>query len=264
VQVRAQLVVVACGAIQTPVLLMRSGIRSPSGQLGKNLSIHPNSKVVAIFDDPVRGWEGVHQAYQVREFHREGLLFAAVNVPPAILAMTLPRYGGALGELMEAYPRMVIAGVLVEDESRGRVLAGPLGPVVTYQLGQRDAERLVRGSLLLAELLMAAGARRVLLPLAGLPELRSPDDLVRLAALPVRRAALEVLTVHLMGTARMGADRGRAVTDAFGLVHDAERLAICDASLFPGPIGVNPAETIQALATRTAHHLIEHRHRYLS
>src|SRR5690606_23918917 len=77
--VRAKLVVSACGAIHTPSLLERSGFRSPSGMIGKNLSLHPNVKLVAIFDEDVRGWEGVHQAYQVREFQDEGFLFAAVN-----------------------------------------------------------------------------------------------------------------------------------------------------------------------------------------
>jgi choline dehydrogenase-like flavoprotein len=67
-----------------------------------------------------------------------------------------------------------------------------------------------------------------------------------------------------MGTARMGGDRAHAVTDSYGLVHDADRLMVADASLFPTPIGVNPAETISALATRSAHHVIENRRRFLS
>ena len=72
-RVRAKLVVAACGAIHTPALLTRSGFRSPSGQLGDNLSLHPNVKVVAIFDEDVTGWKGAHQAFQVREFQDEGL-----------------------------------------------------------------------------------------------------------------------------------------------------------------------------------------------
>jgi len=50
----------------------------------------------------------------------------------------------------------------------------------------------------------------------------------------------------------------------YGLVHDADRLMIADASLFPTPIGVNPMETISALATRNAHYVIENRRRFLS
>ena len=48
----------ACGAVQTPALLWRSGFRSPSGMLGRNLTLHPNAKVVAFFDEDVYGWKG--------------------------------------------------------------------------------------------------------------------------------------------------------------------------------------------------------------
>lgn len=263
--VRARLVISACGAVHTPALLARSGFRSPSGAIGRHLSMHPNAKLVALFDEDVRGWEGVHQAFQVREFQDRGLLFAAVNVPPGIVAMGVPHIGAELGALMDQYRHMVVAGVLVEDSSRGRVRVDPWGhPRVFYQLCDADAQRVVEGTALLAELLFAAGARRVLLPFEGAPALRGPDDIRSVLAGPVPVASMELFTVHLMGTARMGGDRTRAVTDGFGLVHDADRLMVCDASLFPDPIGVNPAETIQALATRNAAYLIEERRRFLT
>ena len=265
VHVRAKVVVSACGAVNTPALLLRSGLRSPSRQLGQNLSLHPNCKMVAIFDQPVRGWEGVHQAYQVREFEDQGMVFAAVNVPPSILGMTLEQHGAELGELMSQYDRMLVAGLLIEDTARGRVRVGPLGnPVVTYQLTEQDVDTLVRGMSLLAELLFAAGATRVLLPVDGIAELRSADDARRLRSCSIDAWRMEVVTVHLMGTARMGSDRTRAVTDGFGQVYDTDRLIVSDASLFPTAIGVNPMETIQALATRNAAHIIDERRRYLS
>lgn len=265
VVVRAKLVISACGAIHTPALLMRSGFRSPSGQLGQNLSLHPNCKVIAIFDEDVRGWEGVHQAYQVREFQDQGFLFAAVNVPPSILAMTVPEYGAELAELMALYDRMVVAGMLVEDTQVGAVRMVPGGrPQAFYQLSDFDADKLVRGTALLCELLFAAGARCVFLPFAGVGELSGPDDIRKIFANPVPKASMEVLTVHMMGTARMGSDRSRSVTDGFGHVHDADRLVVCDAGLFPSPIGVNPMLTIQALATRNARHILENQRRFLS
>jgi choline dehydrogenase-like flavoprotein len=264
IDVRARLVISACGAVHSPALLFRSGFRSPSGMLGKNLSLHPNVKVVALFDEDVRGWEGVHQAYQVREFQSRGLVFAAVNVPPSILAMSLPVYGAELGELMAQYDRMVVAGMLCEDTSTGRVRMVGGGPLPTYQLSDRDAANLVEGTRLLCDLLFTAGARRILLPFAEPHELSGPDDLALLETHPVRKEAMEVVTVHLMGTARIGADRSAAVCDSYGLVHDADGLMVADASLFPSPIGVNPMVTIQALATRNVHYLIENQRRLLA
>jgi choline dehydrogenase-like flavoprotein len=264
ITVHAKLVVSACGAIHTPALLDRSGVRSPSGQLGHNLSLHPNVKVVAIFDEDVRGWEGVHQAFQVREFRDQGLLFAAVNMPPSVLAMSFPHRGAQLGALMHHYDKMVLAGMLCEDTATGRVRTINGQPQAFYQLAEADAANLRRGVALLSELLFAAGARRILLPFHGQPDLLGPDDARRLLERVVPASSMEVVTVHMMGTARMGADRSRAVTDDFGLVHDADRLMVADASLFPTPIGVNPMETIMALATRAAGHVIDNARRYLS
>ncbi len=262
VVVRGKLVVSACGAIHTPALLARSGVRSPSGRLGKNLSLHPNVKLAAVFDEPVRGWEGVHQAYQVREFEGEGLLFAAVNIPPGVIAMTAHERGAELGRMMAEYDRTVIAGMLCEDSNTGRVRTINGRPQAFYQLAQLDAEKLIRGVALLSELLFAAGAREIKTPFAGVPALRGHDDTRALYTRTIKRSQMEVVTVHMMGTAAMGSDRTRSVTDGHGFVHDADRLMVCDASLFPTPIGVNPMETIMALATRSAAHVLDNLSRY--
>ncbi len=260
VSIRARAVIVACGAIQTPVLLKRSGLRSASGRIGTDLSLHPNTKVQALFDDDVDGWKGVHQGYQVREFQEEGVLFAAVNLPPGILAMTAPHFGRDLLDLMTNYNKVLNAGLLLEDESTGRVRVGPGGiPLPFYSLSHRDAERLVNATLTLCELLFTAGARKIAAPFDGTEELKGPDDVKRLRGYRVKRSALELFTVHMMGTARMGNDPKRHVCDSWGKVYGAEGLWVSDASLFPSPIGVNPMETIMALSTRNARRLIETR-----
>jgi choline dehydrogenase-like flavoprotein len=263
ISVRAGLVIAACGAIHTPALLARSGFRSPSGRLGHNLALHPNAKVVALFDEPVTSWRGAHQAYQVREFQREGQLLAAVGMPPSILTLGVPHRGAALGALMDRFDHMLLAGVLCEDTATGRVHTIGGRPQALYQLAHRDADNLQRGVARLAELLFAAGARRLLLPFRGAPEVAGPDEARRALARSIPRARWELLTVHLMGTAAMGADRSRAVTDPVGRVYDADRLMVVDASLFPTPIGVNPMETIMALATRAAAFIIDNARSFL-
>jgi choline dehydrogenase-like flavoprotein len=219
--------------------------------------------VIALFDEEVLGWHGVHQAYQVREFIGDGILMTAVNLAPSLIALGLPSHGRQLGELMAGYNHMITAGCLVEDTGSGRVRNIPgLGPQVFYQLNDHDAERIVRGILLTAELMFAAGARRVLLPFDGAPEVRDPAGLRDLLARAVPKKSIELFTVHLMGTARMSDNPQRGVVDSFGAFHGVPRLFVADASLFPGPIGVNPMETIMALATRNAKRLIETRDRY--
>jgi choline dehydrogenase-like flavoprotein len=252
--VRAPVTVVAAGAVQTPALLMRSGVRSPSGQLGRNLAIHPGVNVIAEFDEPVEGWKGVHQAYQVREF--EGVLMAAVNLPPGLVARSLDLSREEVGEVMTRYDRIVPAGVLVDDTSTGRVLSVGGGAVVRYDLSDRDAGRIVAAIADLCRLLFAAGAVRVHLPFQGAAPLQSTGDGDRLHAEPIAASRLAVSTVHLMGTARMGGDPVRSVCDPAGRVHDSAGLYVADASLLPTPLGLNPQETVMALATLVAQGLI--------
>jgi choline dehydrogenase-like flavoprotein len=261
--IRAKVVVVAGGAVQTPALLLRSGFRSPSGLLGRNLSLHPNAKLVALFDEDVRGWQGVHQAFQVREFARDGILITAVNIPPSLVAMGAREHGRALSELMDSYDRMVTAGCLIEDSTRGSVRYLPgAGTQVFYQINDEDAARVAEGVALTAELLFAAGARRILSPFRGVPEMCGMDDVAALRSRPIPKRSLELFTVHLMGTARMSEDPRRGVASSYGEFHGAQGLFVTDASLFPGPIGVNPMVTIMALATRNAEWLLANRSKY--
>jgi choline dehydrogenase-like flavoprotein len=261
--VRARVVIVAGGAVQTPALVMRSGLRSASGMLGRNLSLHPNAVVTAFFDTDVTGWQGVHQAFQVREFLAEGLLLTATNLTPPMLAGILPAHGRELGALMADYNRIVTAGPLIEDTGTGRIRNVPgLGPQVFYQLTDYDADRAVRGVEWTAEALFAAGARRMLLPFDGAPEVRSMDELRRLLARPVPKRSVQLFSIHLMGTARMSEDPRRGVVGSFGEFHGVPGLFVTDASGFPGPIGINPMETVIALAMRDARRLIEQRDRW--
>ena len=257
-EVRAKRVVLCAGALQTPAILQRSGIQPPSGQLGRNLAVHPGSAVVAIFDEQVDGWKGAHQSLQVREFEDEGIVLAAVNLPPALVARALPFDGNELAEVMADYNHMVTAGTLVEDTSTGRVRAfGATGVVPTYRLNRRDAERVTHSILLLSEALLMAGAHTVYLPFAGRGPVHDGDGLRRARALPVRDNDLALATVHLMGTARIGTDPLWAVCDPYGSVYDTVGLSVADASLFPAPVGVNPMLTIMALATRAAGGIID-------
>lgn len=249
--VNAAAVVVACGAIHTPALLVRSRVQSPSGRIGSGLAVHPGATVTAVFDDLVEGWKGVHQAYQVREFEDDGVIMAAVNLPPALVARSLPVDGASLGRAMEDYPRMVTAGVLVEDSVTGRVRTWRGEPVPTYSITNYDATRIAKAVRLLGEALFAAGALRIYLPFGTASRVVASVDELRRIRDP-SAMELELMTVHLMGTAAMGGDPTRHVCDPVGRVWNNSQLYIADASLFPSPVGVNPMETIMALSSRCA------------
>jgi choline dehydrogenase-like flavoprotein len=258
VTLRARAVVVAGGAIQTPLLLLRHRLGRPSGQLGRNFTTHPNAKILALYPFEVQAWRGVAQLGQVREFHDDGIIFAENMAPPGAVAAAIPAHGRAAFAVMARYNQMVLTGVLVEDSSSGRVRRGPFGMALpTYAITARDFDRFLRGLRRLAELHFAMGAERLILPFARLHSVTSPDQLDQLDATRLRIADIELFTPHLMGTARMGPDRRRAVVDLQGEVHDLPGCYVADASLFPSPIGVNPQITIMALALRLGERLAE-------
>lgn len=258
VTVRARAVVVAAGAVQTPYLLLRHGLGRPSGLLGKNLSCHPNVKLLAVYPFDVRAWQGVNQYGQVREFHDEGIVMADNHVAPGAMAALIPRVGRGAWELMKRYNQIVATGVLVEDSSTGTVSRSPLGMAwPRYDITAYDHQRFVRGAKLLAELHFAMGAEYVTLPFLTHPIVRSMDEVRRISVENSPLNTLELLTVHIMGTAAMGCYPGGSVTNLDGELWDLPGCYVADASLFPTPIGVNPQVTIMALATHVAERLAE-------
>ncbi len=249
--VKADAVIVAGGTLMTPLLLQRSGLgKSPS--LGKNLSIHPASKVFALFDDRVEQWRGIPQGYSVDQFQDEGLMFEGGSVPFHIAALGVPWTGRRFMDLMAQYPHLATFGFMIQDESRGEVRAGPGGsPLVIYRLNDRDVRLMQRGFETLCEIFQAAGARRVLPLLAGHDEATTPEALARLRASRIRAGDMEITAYHPLGTCRVGADEG-ACLDPDHQLRGARGVYVCDGSAVPSSLGVNPQMTIMAMALRAA------------
>jgi choline dehydrogenase-like flavoprotein len=254
----APLVVLAAGARHTPGILKRSWLRARP--IGRGLHTHPNAKVVGLFDERLDPWIGAHQAFQIHHFLDEGILIGYAAVPPGLLAAAIPGLGAEHAEKMRDYAHMLTAAALIEDQDEGRVVLGPdRQPYMLFDVSPRDLERVHRGVTLVAELMFAAGARRVLLPFADLPELSGPDQVGRIGERRRTTRGLELMTVHIMGTARMAADPGRGATDASGAVHGVRGLVVADASVLPSSVGVNPQESIVAMALRNAERWAEAR-----
>lgn len=236
--VQADRIVVAAGTLHTPGLLRASGIRHR--ELGRNLSIHPATGVWALMDEEVDMARGVPQSYCVDEFASEGLMLEGIAGPPDYLAMAVPFTGERHRRVMLDYRRIAQFGLMVSDTGRGRV-HGVRRPVVRYDLNRRDADTVLRGIERVAQMLFAAGARTVFVPVAGQPELDRPQPL------RARRRDLKLMAFHPLGTARAG--RG-GVLDADLRLRDLEGVYVCDGSAVPTALGVNPQLTIMALSTR--------------
>ncbi|RMH38053.1 MAG: GMC oxidoreductase [Deltaproteobacteria bacterium] len=252
IRVRARAVVVACGALMTPVLLLENGLANASGMLGRNLSIHPAAAAIGEFDEDISGFNAIPQGYAIEEFHDEGLLFEGGSTPLDVAAAAIPLNGPRLVDIAERFDRMAMFGFLIEDSSRGRVRAWRGQPVITYVLNRRDVNQLRRGLSILARVFFAAGARSVIAPVHGFEELRGERDLARLATARLRARDFELSAYHPLGTARMGPDPRRAVVGLDFQAHDVPGLYVVDGSVMPSSLAVNPQVTIMALATLAA------------
>lgn len=248
--VRAKAVVIACGAVQTPLLLQRNKLGRESGHVGDHFTIHPNVKVAALFDEPVDLLRGAHQAWQCTEFIDEGILLAPGAIPLGFMSAVFPTFGARLAEKLRRDHRYIATGgVLVDDYAEGHIRTLPFGiPLVRYDVTDVDQQKFVKAAAKLAELYFAAGAREVYTAFHHHGVLRGPDDIRRMYDHPPRVEDTEYFTAHLMGTCRMSARKGEGVVDPTGQMWDVPGVYLADASVMPGTIGVNPQVTIMALA----------------
>src|SRR5690606_27421823 len=138
---------------------------------------HPNAKVVARYPFEVKGWQGVSQGGQIREFRQDGIVMAENFVPPAIMAAQIHGHGDAAWDDMRGYNHMVASGVLVEDTRPGQVTRAFGRPTARYDITALDHERFLRGIRYLAEMHFAMGAEKVYLPFPNLAAITSPDEL---------------------------------------------------------------------------------------
>ncbi|MFL5896433.1 MAG: GMC family oxidoreductase N-terminal domain-containing protein [Thermoleophilaceae bacterium] len=256
-RVECDTVVVAGGAIHSPLLLERNKLGLESGELCNNLALHPAAGVRARFDEEINMARGVPQSYYVDEFCDEGIMFEGAAGPPDYAAMSFPFSREAHRGLMLDYLHLAQFGLMVSDTSRGSVRPLPGSSFrMSYALNDEDLRTFKRGIELLVECYWAAGAQEVYPPVEGIGILRDGDtDTLRRHDTQARDLTLAAF--HPLGTARADAREDHGVVDGDLKLHGVDGVYVCDGSVVPSSIGVNPQITIMALATRLAYHLLD-------
>lgn len=236
-EVRAPFVVVAAGALNTPQLLLRSGLSNRS--IGRHLGLHPLRLVYGLFDEP----QDAHRVYPISAHcmkfrHDEDggfLIEASTIMDPIAFATTIrdengPLWGPQLAEAMRAYRHWNGLLAMINDENNASVIVDADGRErfeVDFQ--PREHERLEAAMRFSREVLEAAGAKKV--------------------------CWTGVISTHVQGSCRMGDDPARSAVDRNCESHEVKGLFVGDASLVPRTLSVNPSLTVMALATRLAEHL---------
>ena len=260
VVVRSPMVVVAAGGIETPALLLRSGVRHPA--LGRNLYLHPTSAVAGVYPDTIRTWEGPAQTVMSDEHASlDGNYGVRLEVSPAhpgLLALALPWHGARPHRAhMQRAARVAATIALTRDSAGGRVRVRREGrAAIEYRPGPRELSHLKSGIVAAVRAHVAAGAEEVItlhsrphtLDVRQATTAAIDDFCRRISTSPLDRNWSTLFSAHQMGSCRIGADAQNAVCDERGAVRGIAGLYVADASLFPASSGVNPMITIMALA----------------
>jgi choline dehydrogenase-like flavoprotein len=249
--IRADHVFVCGGAIQTPALLQRSGIRA---RVGSGLKVHPMIKIAARFPHPLD--HGGVPMQVITEFG-PNLSIGGSASRRGQIAMALADSTADHRAALHDWEHVAVYYAAIRSEGRGRVLAVPglRAPIVTYRLTEGDMSRLARGLVHLGEALLASGATELYPSVAGGPVVRHHEELGAWWD-AVTRNRTNLMTVHLTSSVRMGEDRSLTGADSFGRVWGYDNLRVNDASLVPDAPGVNPQGTIMAIAARNTDHFL--------
>jgi choline dehydrogenase-like flavoprotein len=261
VTVRAPTVVVAAGGIQSPALLLRSGLTLP--ELGRNLYLHPTTAVAGVYAERVEPWTGPPQTIVSNHFTavagNYGFRLETAPTHPGLLALALPWTGArAHRRLMQrcAHASAIIA--LTRDASGGRVRVRRDGTtLIDYRPGRTEQSLVAQGIVAATRVHLAAGAEEVLTLHTDGPSLRQTKATTsrdidafceRVLHMPLADNRSLLFSAHQMGTCRIGRDARTAVCDETGQVFGVRGLFVADASSFPTSSGVNPMITVMALA----------------
>jgi choline dehydrogenase-like flavoprotein len=255
-EIRAKVVVLACGALHTPVLLRRSGMDSP--HIGRHLTLHPGFRVAALFDEEVNGWDGSLQSVYSDHFQNEGITLVGVYSAANVLAAAYPGVGKQHRALTRQLPHLGVFGGMVHDDGGGSVRRWvSREPLVTYRMSGRDRSRVFRGIHILAEMAFAAGAKKVMLPIFGSPVFDKLSDVDFLLHRPPKASRVECITFHPLGSAKMSASASSGVVRMTGETWAADNLFVADGSVLPTSIGVNSQLPVMTVAMTIARGLCD-------
>jgi choline dehydrogenase-like flavoprotein len=259
--VEAPIVVLAAGAIGTPVILQRSGLGG--GGVGRYLRLHPTTAVMGHYDQQVYPLAGIPQSVVMEEFVRNdpdgyGFWIECPALMPALASAALPGFGAAHHALMQKLASTSAFIVLVRDgsgtdASMGSVILERNGRVrIHHRLSAADRDNLRLGIEAAARLHLSAGAREAVS--LHTPALVATDQsglrAMRTASVGPNRVGL--FSAHVNGTCRLGVNPSTSGCSPTGERHGVRGLYVMDGSLLPTAPGVNPQWTIMAIASLLA------------
>ncbi|MBI5497357.1 MAG: GMC family oxidoreductase [Deltaproteobacteria bacterium] len=255
IDVEASRVCLSASATRSALIALRSGLPHPPGSVGQTLRIHPAVVAAGEFDAPVNAWAGIPQTVECTQWldleggdagKRTWILPAFAH--PVGTATMVPGLGPPHRAFMKRYANLAVFTAMLHDHTTGTVRTdGETGMRLDYWPDAPDRAQLVNGLWACAKLLLAAGARRVVVPASPAIVVENAAQVDALRALELRPFTTDLVAVHPMGTIPMGDDPATAAVDSRGRWHGVAGLHVADASLFPTSVGVPPQLSVYAL-----------------
>lgn len=268
ITVHAAATVLAGGAINTPAILLRSGI-DPSGRTGKRTFFHPAIGGVGVHAEHVHPFVGSPQYVYSDEFvqREDGMSFLLEGAP--MFPMSMGSLGTGLGAerqaMLELLPYSSLTGALCHDgfalddpDEGATITVAPDGrPRIDYAWTPRLSEGLRAATAAVLRVQLAAGARQAY-TVHGV-YVTSEDQIdPMLERVDFAPGRVPVFVAHCMGGCAMGTDPARSVVDSRTLRHHAlDDVFVIDGSVFPTSCSVNPQISIYGLASWGAEHVRE-------
>lgn len=260
--VNSRIVVLSAGTIASSCLLLKNSIAQSKAGVG--LALHPAPFILGDFEFEVKGNQGIPMAYTLHEFgvtngvQDGGFLVEGIYVPPLQFSLLISAAGVERDELMKRYNNFAMAGVLVRDESSGTVSLTDDGSAkVAYSPSTRTLGDIAKGTELIAKMWFKLGATRVVSSHMAKPIVSSEAEIPELIdAMKNDPKHLLLGSAHPQGGNKIGIDPATCVVDSNCQVYGFRNLFVCDASVFPTAVGVNPQLTVMSLATITAEKII--------
>jgi choline dehydrogenase-like flavoprotein len=254
VRVQARTFVLAAGAIGSSEILLRSGLGREL-PVGRHLSFNMITPVFADFAEPQGSFDGIQMGHFVGHRQDEFILETWFS-PPVGLATAMPGWFEDHYRNMRRAGHMTGYGVVVGTERNAQLRRGLDGDYrLHFQPRPSDMRRLAHGVTQLARVLFDAGASRVLLNTWDDGSFKPGADLGDITRAVTDPRFVTVASAHPMGGNAMSRQRALGVVDRDFRVHGFENLYVCDASVIPSSLQVNPQLTVMALAHYAANHI---------
>ena len=262
VTVRAPQVVAAAGSLETPALLLRSGIGGPN--VGKFFRVQPGGAVYGVYREKQKGWWGSPMTTNCEQFVNTGDGYGFyMEIPafgPGFVASVIPWINGKQHkEMMTKVPYISTFIWFLRDKGSGQITLDKAGnSVATYALtDETDQKNFRHASAEAIRIHEAAGAQEIMVSLAHNQLIwkrgTNLENFIRLVMKqPLLNGAQPMISAHQLCTCRMGTDPATSVANTNGELRDVKGVWIGDGSACPTALGANPMVTIMALAARTA------------